>query len=70
MSLLYDLIFEMKTDLSNDKQLNVELPDGLGSIIRTEDKIACYDGILIIRRGEYECLIPLEKVLRVRSEPR
>ena len=70
MSLLYDLIFEMKLELTKDKQLNVELPDGLGSIIRTEDKIACYNDIMIIRRGEYECLIPLEKILRVRSEPK
>lgn len=70
MSLLYEMIFEIKTDLQDHEQIRVEINENMGSIICKDDRISCVDGVLIIIRGGYECLIPLNHVLRVKREKR
>lgn len=70
MPTLYDIIFELKQDLTDKTQLNIEISDEKGSIIRTGDKISCIDNILIIVREDIYCLIPLDKIIRVRTERR
>lgn len=70
MSILYDLIFEMKADLQKHEQIRVEINENMGSIIRMNDKIQCINDVLIITRAGKECLIPLNHVLRVQREDR
>ena len=70
MSIFYDLIFGIKSDLKSNEQIRIEINENMGSIIRVDDKISCVGGILTIIRGEQECLIPLDNVLRVKKEKR
>lgn len=70
MSLLYEMIFEIKTDLQDHEQIRVEINENMGSIICKDDRISCVDNTLVIIRGGYECLIPLNHVLRVKREKR
>ena len=69
MSILYEMIFEIKCDLKDNEEIKIEIQEG-GSIIRKDDKISCVADILIIVRDNMETLIPLEKVLRVRRVER
>lgn len=69
MSILYEMIFEIKTDLKENEEIKIEINDGV-SVIRRDDKISCVGDILIIIRDNMETLIPLEKVLRVRRVER
>lgn len=67
MSLLYDLILEMKLSLSDDMAVEiVTVNNENDTTIRATDKLNCFDGLLIVhRRNGRQCIINLEYVVKV-----
>lgn len=63
--ILYDMIFEIKSDLNEKEVVKVETVNDEVNIIHHNDRISCIDGIMTIHRKNSECIIVLKYVTRV-----
>lgn len=68
MSILYDLIYNMKTELgeADDYHIKIFCENDLEVTIGTKDKISCVDNVLkIVKQNNTVCLVCLDKVILV-----
>ena len=68
MSILYDLIYNMKTELgeADDYHIKIFCENDLEVTINAKDKISCVDNILkLVKQNNTVCLVCLDKVILV-----